>query len=362
MNPQETNGYRETSRHQGELSLLALANFALRQRALLILVPLFLFAATVGYNLLQDRTYTSVASFVPQSRGPEPGNLAGIAAQFGVSIGGSEPAHSPAFYAELVRSRTILGPLADTSFVAVPGEPPVTLAGVYGIETTEPLRRREQVIEELRGDVWARTSRETGVVTMFIRAATPLLAHGIALHIFELLNEFNVTTRQSQARAERAFVESLLRSAEAELLTAERAQQQFLQANRQWDRSPELLFQHERLAREVHSRQQLLDALRQRYEQARIDEVRDAPLITMLETPSIPLQGDARGTVGRGVLALFIGGLLGLALAFARDIAQRGRREGSEEYLQFVRLRNEAVATLTSPLRRGGRRTADRTP
>jgi uncharacterized protein involved in exopolysaccharide biosynthesis len=346
MNPNDANGQPTPRNAAGELSLLALASFVLRHRAILIGVPLVVALGTLTYQLSRARTYTSVASFAPQSKAPEAGNLAGIAAQFGVSRGGAQPAHSPAFYAELVRSRTILGRIADTSFSPAAGAPPVTLAEVYDIRVRSPERAREEVIEELRRDVSARASRETGVVFMQVRAETPALAHAISTRVFDLLNEFNVSTRQSQARTEREFVQSLLENAEADLLSAEREQQAFLQANRQYSRSPELVFQHDRLAREVSSRQQLLDALRQRYEQARIDEVRDVPLITMLEEPSLPAKGDGRGTVGRLLIALVAGSLLALALALVREILQRGRNSSSEEYLQFVRLRDQAFPAL----------------
>ena len=45
------------------------------------------------------------------------------------------------------------------------------------------------------------------------------------------------------------------------------------------------IFGHDRLERQVSVRQELVTAMAQAYEQARVDEVRNAPVITVIDQP-----------------------------------------------------------------------------
>ncbi len=45
------------------------------------------------------------------------------------------------------------------------------------------------------------------------------------------------------------------------------------------------LFEHDRLERPVSMRQELVTAMAQAYEQARVDEVRNTPVITVIDQP-----------------------------------------------------------------------------
>ena len=77
-----------------------------------------------------------------------------------------------------------------------------------------------------------------------------------------------------------------------------------------------LAFQHDGLLREVALRQSVLTTLVQAYEQARVSEVRDTPVITVLQSPFFPPRHDPRQGVLTTLLGLILGGMMGIALAF----------------------------------------------
>ena len=85
------------------------------------------FALGVGVALamvqLKARTFTTSFSFVPQaSQDQSRAGLANLAGQLGVSIGAAAGgAQSPQLYADLLRTRETLEPIARDSFVLVPG-------------------------------------------------------------------------------------------------------------------------------------------------------------------------------------------------------------------------------------------------
>jgi hypothetical protein len=75
--------------------------------------------------------------------------------------------------------------------------------------------------------------------------------------------------------------------------------------------------------REVVNRQQVYSTLVQSYEQARITEVRDTPVITVLQSPFLPPEPDGRGLTLSGALGLVLGGMVGVVLAFLVEVVQR---------------------------------------
>jgi uncharacterized protein involved in exopolysaccharide biosynthesis len=96
-------------------------------------------------------------------------------------------------------------------------------------------------------------------------------------------------------------------------------------------------------------REQVYVTLAQAYEQAKLDEVRNTPVITVVEEPEAPVRPDPRGVVTSGILGGLAGVAVGLAIAFARR-AVRGR-EARDEVAEFRELRAELLADVKRPWR-----------
>jgi uncharacterized protein involved in exopolysaccharide biosynthesis len=94
--------------------------------------------------------------------------------------------------------------------------------------------------------------------------------------------------------------------------------QHFLQTNRMTE-SPELTFQRDRLQREVTLRQQLVTGLAQRYEENRIQEVRDTPVITIIESPVLAARPDPRLRLLIVLLGTAAGVLTGILAVLVRE-------------------------------------------
>ena len=307
-----------------EISLWEVLAVLLRRRGTIVLTVLVCVGGGVAYTLLRPDTFTTQASFQPQGSEASASQLLALAGQFGVNVpgvGGDEL--TPAFYAELLASREILHRVADRSY-SVEGRGTVALTDLLEIEEdTEPLRV-EEAIEQLRDDVVSiATGRETGILTMEVTTEWPELSTAIAERLLDEIQVFNLETRRSQAAAERVFIEARVDSARVALVTAEDAMQVFLQANRRFEDSPELTFQAERLQREIARQQQVYTGLVQSFEEARIAEVRDTPVITVLQTPFLPPGPDDRSLLLGIALGLVLGGMGGVVLAFLVEAVRR---------------------------------------
>jgi uncharacterized protein involved in exopolysaccharide biosynthesis len=336
-----------------------LVNTILRYR-LTIAAMAMGFAFIVGVvMLLSRRHYTAVATFTPQSR-RLPSTLSGLASQFGLSLPGAETNQSPAFYADLLGSREVLEGVVDSQYtIPVDGkEESGTLVDLFKSDGRTPALKREAAIRRLRQATEVATSIKTGVVQLKVRMRYPELARLVAERFLELVNSFNLRSRQSQASAERQFTEQRVAEVRLELKAAEDREQEFLQRNRDFRNSPELTFTHDRLAREVAMRQQIYTGLMQAYEQAKIEEVRDTPVITVIERPETPARPDPRGTVRKTFLALLLGGMIGVFLALWREFVRQADPAGRTEVDEFLQLRADLLSDLRHPLR-AVRRTFD---
>lgn len=294
---------------------------------------------------LGGATWAASASFVPQGPERQQGRLASLAGQLGVSVPmGEATGESPAFYAELLRSREILRPVAERRYDLGEGgrdgegagRTPGRLPELLAIDEDSPELETLQAMKWLREEaVRVQTDAETGMVNLTVETPWPELSHVIAQQLVTLVNEFNLGTRQSRAAAERTFIETRLTEAEDSLLAAETRLEEFLQANRLFENSPELRFRYDRLQRRVGRHQEVVTALAQSYEEARVNEVRNTPVITVVEPPERPLEPESRGTVLKVALGVLLGGMLGLFWAFGHELLRRERDHGSETYEEF---------------------------
>lgn len=271
-----------------------------------------LLATAVGIT----RDYRAVAQFRPAASSAVSG-LASIAAQLGADIGGlaSADVEPLDFWAQVIKSRDLLLTLGDTSF-AFPEERASrdslsgTLYELYEIEEDTPEEERLALVERLRNDVSVKTDLTSGILTLTTQAPFEVLSEQLNRRLLDALNAFNLDVRQSRARAEARFVAERVAAARDSLQTAEDVLRGFLDANRTYQTSPRLVFEEARLQRRVSLFQQVYIGLAQAAEQARIEEVRDTPVITILEEP----EGSAEHTVGLAAM-LVIGGFLGGAAA-----------------------------------------------
>jgi uncharacterized protein involved in exopolysaccharide biosynthesis len=323
---------------------VALLNFALRARRRIV-VWIFAFGLLgLALAFLRPRTWTSEASFQPQSAsiGGNLGQLAGLAAQFGVQLPQNEQSQSPDFYVALLKSSELLVSAGRSRFGAASEEK--QLAEYYDLVAETPGLVDEKVVKRLSKDVNARTDIKTGVISLSVRAPSAELAQALAARLLNLLNDYNLQTRQSQARAERAFAEQRLAEVRDSLRATEDRLQSFLQRNRDFRNSPELAFQQERLAREVAMQSQLSGTLATAYEQAKLAEVRDIPVLTVVQRPSLPARPDSRALVRRLMLGMFLGALFALVLAVLSEIRTAVATAKGAEYEELRALAAAARA------------------
>lgn len=342
-----------TAELQGEpeVSIISIATMLLRHRWRLLKWASVGVAVAATLAFLRAPQYVASASFVPQGTDAGRSGLATLAGQFGLSLPPSNQMLSPDFYSRLLESRVLLRQIArDTFTVPELGGKRVSFLELFRIEDGSAASREELGVKVLEDIVSTSVVKSTGVVQLAVRTRWPSVSLAVATGLVDGVDDFNQRTRQGQAAAERKFVEGRLAVSAAQLRAAEDRLQAFLQNNRDMGRSPELTFERDRLQREVSLQQQVFTSLTQGLEEARIREVRDTPVITVIESPWVAAMPEPRGRLRLLLLGLFFGLSAGAASAFASETVARGRDNGNVETEKFVDTLSQARGEILGPV------------
>lgn len=333
-----SSGMTESERGYSAYGVL---NVLLAHARWFVIVPLITGVLAGVLTLVFGRTWVAESTFAPQTSGGSTARLAALASQFGVAIPGMEEADASIdFYLRLARSRVLLEEVAlhDYAFAFTPESTDTvrgTLITLYDIDADTQMKRLHAAIERLNADLEVSGDLNAGVVTVRTHAPWAGLAVQMNRALLDGIDRFNQERRQGQAAAEREFLENRLVTARAELLASENALSGFLESNRRYEDWPALRFQRDRLARQVNQSEQLVGSLVQAYEQARLQEVRNTPVIAVLDPP----EGSARrdgSLIGNVVWGTLAGAMLVLLLVFAREYATRERSANPADYEEFA--------------------------
>ncbi len=322
-----------------EQSMFALGTTLLRHRWRIVRWTLAFGVLTALLVAFKPPLYRASASFLPQGTDASRSGLASLAGQFGVSLpmGAQSTTLTPDFYVRLIKSRELLTALArDSVRVAAGDDKRTAVLDILEIKEPNARAREEKGVKLLQDLLVASVSKTTGVVELSAATRWPTVSLSIVSRLVDGVNEFNVRTKQGQAAAERKFTQARLQLAATDLRAAEDRLANFLEKNRQLNGSPELSFQRDRLQRVVSLQQQVFTSLTQSFEEVRIREVRDTPVITMVDSPAVSVAPEPRGRVTRVLLGLVVGVLFGAGIAVVSDTVARRRAEGDAQTMAFL--------------------------
>ncbi|MBA3657131.1 MAG: hypothetical protein H0W69_07255 [Gemmatimonadaceae bacterium] len=302
-------------RESGALQLIGLIVRHLRS---LIGFAVVFGALGIAMAVARPRTYSSLASFVPQQYNSDRTGLGTVAASFGLSVSGTGQTESPQFYVDLLTSNEILRRLASATYTFSSPSRTTTLPKFLHLEQPDTAMMMVKTVEVLRRMIAAKPNLRTGVVSVTVTSRWPDLSAQLADSLLSSINTFNLASRQSRATSERTFVEGRLRTYEADLRVAEAEYENFLSSNQQTS-SPALQLQQDRMRRKISMLQQVVTSLTSANEQAKIDEVRNTPAIKPIELPRPSPMPNGRNTLRSGALAAVGGMLFALLLAVIRE-------------------------------------------
>lgn len=249
------------------------------------------------------KTWAASTSFVPEqaiSGGSNGilgalGSIGSLLGDNGGALGKLSDGPSGEFYADVLTSEELLVSTLKSSYsdpkapatkrmlldlVEPPGDTPGQKLG----NATRSLRRKTTI--EL--------TRRSGIVKLKVTLKDPVLAAEVANTMLVLLNQFNLDRRQRASADQRRFAEMRLLTASRELDSIGAVRQNFLEENRALSNSPRLLARYDELDRLFQVKQGVLLGLTRTFEENRVSEVKDTPLIAIVDHAMVPDRPEQR--------------------------------------------------------------------
>ncbi|HEV8125594.1 MAG TPA: hypothetical protein VGP80_15195 [Gemmatimonadales bacterium] len=281
-------------------------------------------AGVIALNI--PKRYTSEAVFIARGSGTSifPSALQGLAATMGFDRGTD---FSPKFYTDLLTSRVIMLSVVHDSFQVSPGQPRQSYIEISGIKADNPALADEAALKRLARKLSARADVRTGITTVRVTARSPTLCHDVLQRLLQALDSMNVSFRQQQSRDLRIFFETRVQEAQNEMDQAENEHRRFLERNRIIRGSPMLELEDQRLSRQVDIKGAVYQTVIQQYEQSRIQEARNVPILTVLSPPNVPASKSGPSRKGIVLLGALLGFLAWVGVLAVRYLLQRFVRE-----------------------------------
>ena len=322
-----------------------------RWRTLVVLPVVFgVIAALITF--LIPPTYTATTTFVTAAQKDltsSLGSFATMASQLGVGLP-SNPSNSPQFFGDVLRSRGIMMEVLRTRMPdprSSRSTDSIAVEEVYAPKSGTPAMRTNEAVAELTKKSSVSVNPRTNIIELHVTSRYPTTAAFAARRFVASLNRFNLETRQTEARERRRFVGDRLREAQDSLARAERIQQEFLMTNRGDLRgAPTLEAQYERIQRQIQIYQDLYTNFRREFETARVDEINDTPVITVIDTAAVPLKKSGPHRILTAVAGAMLGILVAIAMLLVQGYLERLRRHHPGDYDQFRELRRIFLRTL----------------
>ncbi len=345
-----------------EVSFLDILNLLLRRWRFILGFGFTVAVLVAIVSLVLPVKYLARTSFIQAESGRTqglPGNLGSLAARFGVTGLSGGPNTSLEFLQSAIVSRdvldtVILNPLqVDSTRYGKPsgGVHAFDLIQWFKVHDRTPAKKLDHVRRIIRKRMTVGGDTRSGIVVVTFTARDPFVAAAFLRRLLSVLNSFNLHTRQTSTSANRAFLESRVDDARTQLGTAEGRLRQFYEQNRSRSDAPSLTFEEARRKRGVDLAQQIYVTLASDLEQARIDEVKDTPVITVVETAQPAVWRTAPKRKRMTLLGGIAGVLLGSLIVAARTFFRRAELTPTPEWEEF-RGRLAALPGATSLARR----------
>jgi uncharacterized protein involved in exopolysaccharide biosynthesis len=254
-------------------------------------------ALVVGYLLfLTDPYFESTISILPNYGGKStPGGITGLAALAGVSL--DEGVNTAEIFKDLLTSESVIEPVLHAEYQTKEYSKPVNLFEYFELEpnpTLDTTLQKRKLFLEMYKQILTScvvfVDRNTKILTLTVTMPEPGLATSVANNLIQSLDTYVRTKRKSNAALQRIYIDKRVSEIKDSLMRTEDELKIFSLKNRQISNSPELLLQQNRLTRQIQIFGTVYTELSRQMEIARIEEIRDAPIVNVREWARVPVK------------------------------------------------------------------------
>jgi uncharacterized protein involved in exopolysaccharide biosynthesis len=259
---------------------------ARKWRILIFVLLATVFAVAVSY-LLPNR-YRAEATILPEAGSGKSsmlGGFADIAAMAGVST--NEMKLSKLF-PTILMSETVLREAIFHRYTVEGSADAQNLIEFLRIDQGSTEKDFDAAVKEMRSRLEATLDYRTDVVTVTLEMEQSQLAADVANQLLKEMDRFLRETRRTKVSEQKKWLDERLSQVRTSLERAEETLKEFRVKNRQTADSPQLLLEQERLVRQVQINSTIFIELTKQYEIARVEEIKNTPLVNLLDPARAP--------------------------------------------------------------------------
>lgn len=240
-------------------------------------------------------TITFIASFfvqplykcstilLPQSSGSKFGELAQLA---GISTGGTEGGVDIQLYPTILTSETILRNVVYDQFKI--NNKLQTLVEFWGLQNNNKNIELDLALEKIKRIFNISIDSRTNSINLSIEFPDSVVSAQILSKIINNLDSYLRQTRRTSASERKKWIQARLEEVRVKLNNSEMQLTKFREANRSLSFSPFLQEELVRLQRETEINSALYLELNKNYELAKIEEIKNIPIVNILDPPRTP--------------------------------------------------------------------------
>jgi uncharacterized protein involved in exopolysaccharide biosynthesis len=318
--------------HENEIDLLEIFQLIWSKKRFISIFTGIVTIIAIIYSLLATPYYKSHITIYPM--GEDAGNsslgqLQGLASTFGINMGSANS--TPFYIPDIVNSRRLKKQIINNKWETEVFDNPVNLITYWEIDDTtgfsikkiitglfksneqsDPYYKyQEKAIEQLSEQLSVSIDDESGLITISLLMEEPQLSADIVNFVAEKVKHYISKEVFIQSSENRQFIENRMAEAKEELSNSEVKLTDFRKEHPLALDTPDLQLQRGRFMRDIEVNQEVFITLRQQYELAKIEELKEAPIINILD------EGEAavEKTKPRRTLIVIISTILGITLS-----------------------------------------------
>ncbi len=282
--------------------------------AVLILSIIYLLFLTKPY-------FQSSVTILPEygSKSNMLSQLSGLASLAGVKVGDSSPTE---LYQNIITSETVLNEVVYAKYKTNEFPDSVNLVKYFEIEAKDndpAIKKRKEFMSLyevlLKNRITTNVDRMTKVLSVSVTMPEAQLSADVVNNIVKSLDLYIRTQRKSYATEQSFYIEKRTQQIKDSLSIAENKLKVFREQNRITSQSPNLLLEQGRLMRNIEILQTVFIELTKQLEIAKIDQIKDAPVLNVKEFAKRPVKkaGPQRASA---LISIMFFSLLGSCLYF----------------------------------------------
>ncbi|GAB4293446.1 MAG: hypothetical protein Kow0098_14310 [Ignavibacteriaceae bacterium] len=277
----------------------------LKKKIILIVTGIVTLVFFIIFWFFTNVYFETTVTILPETNSSSTlSSLSGLASLAGISLSNSTT--STSIYQNLLYSEAVWENVINSKFKLAGSRDSVNLIQYFKVEPPEGFN--QETIERSMfltvykyftegGGLVTNVDPATSVLTVTIRMPSGKMAAMVTNKLTEALNNYLIYKKQSNATNTRKYIEERLLTVTDSLKAAEEILKNFNEQNRIISQSPELQLKQNRLSRNVSILSQTYTTLRNQLELAKIEEVKNVPVVNIREPAADPVipAGPRRG-------------------------------------------------------------------